>query len=96
MIGFQLFQYRIHLANALPAVRVTRIDQVQNQISFARFLQRRPECRNQLMRQITHKANRICKHDMFALREIQAAHSGIQRRKKLILDVDIGASQGIE
>ena len=40
LVGVELFEHGVHLPHTLPAIRVAGIDQVQDKVRLARFLQR--------------------------------------------------------
>ena len=49
----------IHLGDALVALRVGSVDDVQQEVRFARLHQRGPEGGDELVRQVAHEADRI-------------------------------------
>ena len=52
-------QHLVDLRDALAALRVRGIDDVQQQVRLARFLQRRAERRDQFVRQVAHETDRV-------------------------------------
>ena len=95
-IRIELAEHRVDLAHALPAIAVTGIDEVQNQVGFARLLQRRTERRDQLVRQVPDEAHRVGQHDGASVGQFEAADRRVQRREKLVLDVDARIGERIE
>ncbi len=69
---------------------------MQDEVRLAGLLQRRAKCGDQLVRQIPYEADSIGQHDLRAVRQLEAANSRVQGRKKLVLDVHAGIGQRIE
>ncbi len=69
---------------------------MQQQVGFARFLQRRAECGDQFVRQVAHESDGIGERRLEAGRQVQAAHRRIERREQLVGCIRVGAREAIE
>ncbi len=85
-----------HLHDALIALRVARIDDVQQQVRLARFLQRRAKCRDQLVRQRAHESDRIREHHLAHAGELDAPDRRIQGREQLVGHIGVAAREAVE
>ena len=86
-------QHAVDLRNALAAIRVGRIDDVQQQGRLARFLQRRAERSDQLVRQVAHEPDGVGEQREPRIGQLEPAHGRIERREQLIGGVRAGARQ---
>ncbi len=93
--GTDGLQHFVDLQDAFFAQRVCRIDNVQQQIGIARLRQRRAERGDQLVRKITHEADRVGKNRA-AARQRNASHGGIERGEQLICHVSLCTGQHVE
>ena len=85
-----------HLHDALIALRVARIDDVQQQVRLARFLQRGTKCRDQLVRQRAHESDRIGEHHLAHPGELDAPNRRIQGREQLVGHIAVAAREPVE
>ena len=85
-----------HLHDALIAQRIAGIDDVEQQVRLARFLQRGTKCRDELVRQRAHESDRIREHHLAHPGELDAPNGRIQGREQLIGHIGIAAREPVE
>ena len=83
-------------ADLLLAIRIRRIDDVDEQIGVGHLLERRPERARELLRQIADEAHGVGDHDLALVREPQAAADRIERREQLVGGERVAFSERVE
>jgi len=75
---------------------VRRVDHVQHEIGGARFLERRPERRDQVMRQLPDEADGIGEPEPVPSADVDLAREGVQCGEQTILHEDVAAREGAQ
>ncbi len=93
--GADFVQHFIDLGNALLAMRIGGVDQVQQEVGLARFAQGRAERGHQLVRQVADETDGIGQHHV-AARHRDATHGRVQGGEQLVGRIRLGAGQRVE
>ncbi|RMN81584.1 hypothetical protein ALQ52_04413 [Pseudomonas cannabina pv. alisalensis] len=83
-LGTDLAKHGHDLLDLRHAVRLVRVDDVQQQIGVARLFKRRTKSFNQLVRQMTNEAHGVGQHDRTQVIELQTAQGRIECGEQLI------------
>ncbi len=75
--------------------RIGHIDQMEQQVGPAHFLQRALERFDQRVRDLVDEADGIDEHDFIAVRQTKRAGCRVECRKELIFDEDTGARERV-
>ena len=95
-IDAELAQHGIDVALLRIGVLMRDIADVENDIGFQHFLQRRAKRRHQLRRQVGDEADRVRQHRLAAMRQTERAQRRIERRKQHVGGLHVGAGQAVE
>ena len=94
--GADAAQHLTHLLDPLVAHRIARIDDMQQQIGIARFLQGRAKGRDQLVRQSPDEADGVRQNHLAHARQFDPPHGRIERGEQLVRHIGRGAGERIE
>ena len=72
----------------LPA-RIRGVDDVEQERRLERLVERRPEARDEIVRQLLDEADRVADEDARLRFGLERAHGGVERREQLVVDVDL-------
>ena len=93
--GTDFLQHLVDLGDALLAVRIGGVDDVQQQVGLARFAQGGAERGDEFVRQVAHETHRIGQHHR-AAGQVDAAHGGVERGEQLVGRIGLGTGQHVE
>src|ERR1700712_2304750 len=96
VLGANLTQNHHHLLDLLQAIGLVSVDDVQQQVRVARFLERSPKGLDQLVRQRADETHRIGQHDRAKVVELETAQCRVQGCEQLVSRVDVGVGHRIE
>ena len=71
----------VDLRDAFGAFRIRSIDDVQQQVCVARFLEGRTEGGHELVRQVPDETDRVGERDVESGRHPKTAHRWVERRR---------------
>ena len=95
--GADRIEHVVDLRDALGALRIRGVDDVQQQVRLARFLQRRAERRHELVRQVADETRPYRRAPMSSPgASVQAAHRRVERREQLVGGIRVRRGQPIE
>ena len=77
------------------AVRVGRIDHVQDDVRVPGLLEGALKCLDQVMRKLPDESDRVRQQDLLPIRKCQVPGRRVQRREELVLLQDARAGQPV-
>ncbi|RMP65068.1 hypothetical protein ALQ18_05181 [Pseudomonas marginalis pv. marginalis] len=96
VLGANLAQHHHHLFDLQHAIRLSRIDHVQQQVGVARLFERRPECLDQLVRQVTNEPHGVGQHDRPQVIQFETAQGRVEGGEELVGRVNVGLGHVVE
>ncbi len=95
-IDSELAQHAIDVALLRIGVFMRDVADVENDVGFQHFLQRRAKRRHQLRRQVGDEADGVRQHRLAAKRQAERAQGRIERCKQHVGSLYVGAGQAVE
>ena len=87
--NLQIGEHLLHHLGALLPPDVRNVDDMQEEVRFSHFLERRSEGRHEMVRQLADEANRVGEQYAIVLAEIDLTRERVERREQAVFNENI-------